>query len=86
MKTTESVRSMVTDDGVVFLDLDKGKVLSSNNVGARIWALIQTGMGTPEIVVQICAEFNVAREIVERDVLEFVASLKERALVEREPG
>jgi len=81
MKMPDNVRATVTDDGVVFLDIHKGRILSSNNVGARIWPKLQEGLTAGQIAEQISAEFKAPRELVEKDVLTFIASLRQKELV-----
>ena len=81
MKMPDNVRATVTDDGVVFLDIHRGRVLSSNNVGARIWLKLQEGVPADQIAEQISAEFKAHRELVEKDVSTFIASLRQKELV-----
>ncbi len=81
MKMPDNVRATVTGDGVVFLDIHKGRILSSNNVGARIWAKLQEGVPAEQIAEQISAEFKAPRDVVEEDVLSFIASLRQKELV-----
>src|SRR5258708_32460806 len=78
MRMPDNVRATVTDDGVVFLDISKGKILSANNVGARIWAKLQEGVPADLIAEQISAEFKAPKDTVEKDLLEFIGSLREK--------
>jgi hypothetical protein len=86
MKTASHVRANVTADGVVLLDVEKGSIYSSNVVGARIWQLIQEGCSEAEVVSRIVDEFGAPRSTVQADVSEFIASLRERALVTAVPN
>jgi hypothetical protein len=76
-----NVRSTVTDEGVVLLDISSGKIFQSNPVGSRIWIKLQQGSSLSKIVDEISAEFNAPREQVEADVLEYVQSLKTGGLI-----
>ncbi len=81
MTASTNVRSTVTDEGVVLLDVSSGKIFQSNPVGARVWIKLQEGSPLSKIVDEIAAEFNAPREQVEADVLEYVTSLKTGGLI-----
>jgi hypothetical protein len=76
-----AVRASITADGLVILDVQRGLVLASNSIGARIWQLIEQRRTQPEIAGQLVEDFGVAVDRAERDVLAFVTSLVERGLV-----
>ena len=81
MTASTNVRSTVTDEGVVLLDVSSGKIFHSNPVGSRIWIKLQEGSSLSKIVDEIAAEFNAPREQVEGDVQEYVTSLKTGGLI-----
>jgi hypothetical protein len=81
MTASTNVRSTVTDEGVVLLDVSSGKIFHSNSVGSRIWIKLQEGSPLSKIVDEIAAEFNAPREQVEADVQEYVTSLKTGGLI-----
>ena len=81
MTLSETVRSTVTKDGVVLMDVSNGKIFSSNAVGARIWLKLQEGLDVEAIVAQVASEFRVSAEEIGPDVEEFVGKLKESGIV-----
>jgi len=81
MTASTNVRSTVTDEGVVLLDVSSGKIYHSNPVGSRIWIKLQEGSPLSKIVDENAAEFNAPREQVEADVQEYVTSLKTGGLI-----
>jgi hypothetical protein len=81
MTPSETIRSTVTDDGMVLLDVGNGKIFNSNAVGARIWLKLQEGLDVGTITAQVSDEFNVPVERVRPDVEEFVAKLKSSGIV-----
>jgi hypothetical protein len=81
MIASTNVRSTVTDEGVVLLDVSSGKIFHSNPVGSRVWVKLQEGAPLSKIVDEISAEFNAPREQVEADVQEYVQSLKTGGLI-----
>lgn len=70
-------------DGAVLFDVASGRLLGANLTGALIWAQLQGGFDTPEILDTICREFDVAREIAEPELLQFIAALRDHRLLMR---
>jgi hypothetical protein len=81
MKPSLHVRSNITDDGLVLLDIRTGQIFSANPVGARIWSALEEGLPMATIVDRLVSETGAERAVVERDAAEFVNTLKVRALV-----
>ena len=81
MTASTNVRSTVTDEGVVLLDVSSGKIFHSNPIGSRVWTKLQEGSALPKIVDEIAAEFKTPRERVEADVKEYIQSLKASSLI-----
>jgi hypothetical protein len=76
----------VTSDGIVLLNVENGAIMSANLVAARIWERLLSGDSEASIVDGLASECQVAREIVETDVREFVESLRAQALITDAPG
>ena len=81
-RVSESVRSTHGQDGAVVLDIRQGQMFNLNFVGSRILELLKTGATEPAIVDEISQKFEVSRDVAERDVREFIASLKQHHLLE----
>jgi len=81
MTASTNVRSTVTDEGVVLLDVSSGKIFHSNPVGSRVWIKLQEGSPVSKIVDEIASEFNAPRERVEPDVQEYIQSLRTSGLI-----
>jgi hypothetical protein len=81
-KVSDSVRSMHSQDGAIVLDVRQGRMFNLNFVGSRILELLKSGSTESTIVDLISSEFEVGRDIAERDVREFIDALKESWLVE----
>ncbi len=54
-----------------------------NEVGARIWTLIEEGRDEQQILTALAEEFDVAPERAREDVERFLSVLREAGLVER---
>ena len=71
----------ISGDGLVLLDVSGGLVLSSNTVGARIWALLEQRHTRTDIARLLAGEYAIPVDRAQRDVAAFVAALIARGLV-----
>jgi hypothetical protein len=69
-------------DETVILDLASGTYFGLDPVGARIWQLLTEGRTLAEICAVMLAEFEVAREDIERDVLALAEELRAKKLID----
>jgi hypothetical protein len=81
MTASENVRSTVTDEGVVLMDVSTGTIFHSNPIGARVWTKLQEGLPVGTIVDEVAAEFKAPREQVETDVRQYIETLKVKKLI-----
>jgi Coenzyme PQQ synthesis protein D (PqqD) len=65
-------------------DLDS--IYTLNEVGTRIWQLLEAGPATPEIARVLSREFEVDERVAEADVEAFLGSLLSSRLVRAVPG
>jgi hypothetical protein len=79
------VRTSVSTDGLVLLDVDGGLVLASNPIGARIWQFIEQRCTRVEIAQRLAADYDIPIERAHRDVGGFIDALRMRGLVREEP-
>ena len=73
----------IHEDGIVILDLSKGLLFGSNDVGARIWRGVQQRLSLDAIAEMISREYGVACAEVREHVAAFLSQLERHALVER---
>lgn len=66
---------------MVLLDLASERYFGLNEVGARIWTLLQEGMSTVAIVDTLEREFEAPRERLEQDLQGLLAQLLDAGLV-----
>jgi hypothetical protein len=66
----------------VILDLSTGTYYGLNEVGARVWALIETPRSGHEICDRLEAEYDVDRPSLERDVLHLLQEFEAEGLLE----
>lgn len=70
----------------IVLDLDTGIYYGLNEVGARVWTLVQTPVTLRAVLTTLLAEYDVELERCERDLLELVRELAECGLLEVREG
>lgn len=68
-------------DETVILDLQSGTYFGLDPVGARIWQLIGEGRTFGEICDTLIDEYDVAREVLERDVIALAEKLLAQKLI-----
>jgi coenzyme PQQ synthesis protein D (PqqD) len=79
------VSSSLGDEAVI-LELTQGVYYGLNEVGARIWELLQQPRRVGEIRDLILDEYEVAPQTATRDLLALLAELAERGLIEVHDG
>ena len=75
-RVSNTVRSTHNQDGAIVLDVRQGQMFNLNFVGSRILELLKSGSTESAIVNQISREFGVGRDLAEKDVGQFLQSLK----------
>jgi hypothetical protein len=65
----------------MLLDIEQGVCFSLTPVASRIWQLLKAHCELEQIADIIAAEFTAPRDLVERDLSEFLDSLRRRRLL-----
>ena len=81
-RTDDNLSSTLAGEEVV-LNLKDGVYYGLNDVGARVWALLDTEDTPREVCDALQEEYDVDRTILEADVLGLLADMEERGLIER---
>ena len=68
-------------DETVILDLAGGTYYGLDPVGARVWQLMGEGKTLGEICDTLFDEYDVARETLERDILDLAEKLQAQNLI-----
>ena len=81
IKKNQVILSNQIDNETVMMDIEKGEYYGINQVGTRIWSLLEH----PHTIEQLCEtlleEFEVTEEECFQDVREFVARLAEKKMI-----
>lgn len=81
-RPAERVVSQQTDESAVLLDLGSGEYFSLEGLGAEIWVRCQKEATVAEIIQALESGWDVPREILEADVVEFVEELHSAGLID----
>lgn len=79
-----AARDVMTADfspDVVLLNLQDGVYYGVEDVGARVWTLLQAPIAVCEILDAIAAEFEVERTHSDREVRAFLRQLADHGLI-----
>ncbi len=87
-KPTVPAQVMARKLGVetVILDLASGTYFGLDQVGARVWELMAEGMSLGTICEAMAGEYEVSREVLQRDVIELADKLLEKRLINLDTG
>lgn len=69
------------DQEAVILNLATGRYFGLNGVATRAWLLLAQGLSVGEAVRRLGEEYDVAADVLERDVIGWVETLLDRGLV-----
>ena len=69
------------DGETMLMSVKTGKYYGIDPMGSRIWALLETTRSVFEICTVLLAEFDVERQLCERDSLAFLNKLSQENLI-----
>jgi len=81
MKISEYVRTTITQDGAVLMDIKGGHMLTLNLTGSMIWQQLADGRSPEEIADTISPQFGIPHEQALADVKEFLEQLESQHLI-----
>jgi len=70
-------------DELVMMSVDSGVYIGLNDVGARVWDLIETPRDVKELCSTLAEEFETTPETCQPEVEAFLAQLEERGAISR---
>ena len=78
----EQVLFQQVDDGFVLLNAANGEYYGLNELGSRIWELLQSGQSAVELTATLRQEYDVSEQQLSQDVGKFLEVLQAKGLVE----
>ena len=82
LKISEQAHCARLEDQVIVADMRSGRYFGLDDVGALVWALLEERATRGAIVDRVYAEYEVSRDVLERDVDRLLDDLLQRRLVE----
>lgn len=80
-KIPENVLFQEVDGEAVLLSLDQGFYYGLDELGTRIWKLIDEGLEMEQVVDAVVKEYNVERDQAREDIDKFLGELEETGLI-----
>jgi hypothetical protein len=80
-RKVEDVKAVVSPEGLVLLHVRRGIFFRANLVGARIWGKLGEGVSVTKIAAELAEEFDAPRDVVAKDVDEFIKSLVDQGFI-----
>src|SRR5262245_43995056 len=82
MKISTHVRTTITPDGAVLMNIKGGQMITLNPIGSIIWQGLTDGQSQEQIASGLASRFGVPVEQTLEDVHEFMEQLKAQQLIE----
>ena len=82
LKVSEQAHCARLGDQVIVADMRSGRYFGLDDVGAIVWTMIEARTTRGAIVDRVHAEYEVSRDVLERDVDRLLDDLLKRRLVE----
>lgn len=80
-KRAKSTASRIIENEAVIVIPKEGLVRILNEAGSRIWQLLDGKNSIEDIINILSSEFNVTRQGLEKDTLDFIRELKEKEMI-----
>lgn len=75
------LHSVVDQDGAAILDIDRGLTSTLNATGGYVWQGLERGEPIETIITNLARETGEDALVIDRDVREFLDSLKQKHLL-----
>lgn len=79
---SENVAAQRVGESTIILDLRSGEYFSLDGVGAEVWDHCRGDRSVQEIVDEIASHWDVAHDVLRRDVSELLDSLHSNGLID----
>lgn len=66
----------------ILLDLTTGNYFELDEIALTIWGMLDGKKSLEKVVLALARKYSCAPKVVERDVIDFVAELRKRKLIE----
>lgn len=83
LKIADNVLFQEVDGEAVLLSLDEGCYYGLDELGTRIWKLLDQDLDNEQVVAAIVEEYDVAPEQARRDLDRFLGDLEQSGLIQQ---
>ena len=73
--------SAEVDGEAVIMSLDEGCYFGLDNIASDIWARLEHGCALSQLVDSLAGDYDAARDIIEKDVIDLLRRMAERDLI-----
>ncbi len=80
-KNSDNIVTNEIDGELVMVNIDMGKYYGFDNIGTKVWELIEEETKIADIIKKLLEEYNAPEEIIEKDVLKFLTKLEEERII-----
>jgi hypothetical protein len=81
LRRNSSMLASSMDDEMVMMSIDQGEYYGLNNIGARIWHLLENPLSIDDLVKLLTKEFEVSEADCFNDIFPFLESLIEKKIL-----
>ncbi len=78
----KNVTGATVEGDLILFDPEAGKYFATGEVGADIWAHLETPITIGELCSRMASDYEVVPETCRQDVVEFIGKLRASGLVE----
>jgi hypothetical protein len=76
------LHTAANEDGAAILNIERGEISTLNATGAFIWQALERGQALDNIVHDLARETGAETEVVDRDVRNFIETLRTKQLLD----
>lgn len=80
-KRSDDMLGAAIGEELLMMSIAQGRYYSLNEVGKRIWELLETPMGLDELVAKLTEEYDVPEAACREEVERFLAAMRERGML-----
>jgi hypothetical protein len=81
IRSADILHAPIGTEEAVLMSVETGKYYGLNEVGSRVWALLECPKSMVQIYAQIFEEFEVEAETCEQDMLKYIEALLANGIV-----
>jgi len=75
------VLAQEVNDEIVLLDLNSEQYLGLNEVGARVWQLLEEGDNLKQIYKKLLEEYDVEQDLLKNDLTDLIKNMCDAGIV-----